>query len=278
MIRLASIFVIVFGMMSNSFAQTIRAASWNIRCIEKKDSLQGDAWSKRVPEIAKVVEFRNFDVLGMQEVDSVQREMLSALMPRYSWIKAANYEGNPIAFLTEKYELKDHGSFWYSRSMEVGSKDWDSKHPRHCNWVRLVDKASGKDFLFVNTHWDNKGDTARVESARMVVKLLPQIAGDSPTILVGDFNLKPKRTALRILTADSVFYEAVDMAPIVSIPEGSFTKFRTDRHSEETLDHMFYRGPLKILRYGILRETYYDGEQFRFPSDHHPIMGEFKIE
>ena len=128
-----------------------------------------------------------------------------------------------------------------------------------------------------NTHWDNKGDTARMESARMVRNLVPRIAGESATVLMGDLNIKPGRKPIQILKEDSLFREALEISPIVSIPEGSFTKFRTDRHSEATLDHMFCRGGVDILRYGILRETYFDGEQYRFPSDHHPVMIEIEV-
>ena len=264
-------------MVAVSHAEPFRIATWNVRCIEVKDSLQGDAWSKRAPEIAKVVRFRNFDVVGMQEVDSTQRGMLEELLPEYEWVLDRSTEGNPIAFRKDRLELLDNGVFWYSRSMIPGAKDWDSKHPRYCNWVRLVDRETRKELFVFNTHWDNKGDTARMESARMVRNLVPRIAGESATVLMGDLNIKPGRKPIQILKEDSLFREALEISPIVSIPEGSFTKFRTDRHSEATLDHMFCRGSVDILRYGILRETYFDGEKYRFPSDHHPVMIEIEV-
>ena len=264
-------------MVAVSHAEPFRIATWNVRCIEVKDSLQGDAWSKRAPEIAKVVRFRNFDVVGMQEVDSTQRAMLEELLPEYEWVLDRSTEGNPIAFRKDRLELLDNGVFWYSRSMIPGAKDWDSKHPRYCNWVRLVERETRKELFVFNTHWDNKGDTARMESARMTRSLVPRIAGESATVLMGDLNIKPGRKPIQILKEDSLFREALEISPIVSIPEGSFTKFRTDRHSEATLDHMFCRGSVDILRYGILRETYFDGEQYRFPSDHHPVMIEIEV-
>lgn len=264
-------------MVAVSHAEPFRIATWNVRCIEVKDSLQGDAWSKRAPEIAKVVRFRNFDVVGMQEVDSTQRGMLEELLPEYEWVLDRSTEGNPIAFRKDRLELLDNGVFWYSRSMIPGAKDWDSKHPRYCNWVRLVERETRKELFVFNTHWDNKGDTARMESARMTRSLVPRIAGESATVLMGDLNIKPGRKPIQILKEDSLFREALEISPIVSIPEGSFTKFRTDRHSEATLDHMFCRGSVDILRYGILRETYFDGEKYRFPSDHHPVMIEIEV-
>lgn len=264
-------------MVAVSHAEPFRIATWNVRCIEVKDSLQGDAWSKRAPEIAKVVRFRNFDVVGMQEVDSTQRGMLEELLPEYEWVLDRSTEGNPIAFRKDRLELLDNGVFWYSRSMIPGAKDWDSKHPRYCNWVRLVERETRKELFVFNTHWDNKGDTARMESARMTRNLVPRIAGESATVLMGDLNIKPGRKPIQILKEDSLFREALEISPIVSIPEGSFTKFRTDRHSEATLDHMFCRGSVDILRYGILRETYFDGEKYRFPSDHHPVMIEIEV-
>ncbi|WP_290728681.1 endonuclease/exonuclease/phosphatase family protein [Fibrobacter sp. UBA3629] len=267
----------VLFLVTVSRAEPFLVATWNIRCVDVKDSLRGDAWSKRAPEIAKVVRFRNFDVVGMQEVDSTQRTMLENLLPEYEWVLDRSTEGNPIAFRKDRLELLDNGVFWYSRSMVPGVKDWDSKHPRYCNWARLVDKETRKELFVFNTHWDNKGDTARMESARMARNLVPRIAGDAPTIFMGDLNIKPGRKPIQILKEDSLFREALETSPVVSIPEGSFTKFRTDRHSEETLDHMFCRGGVDILRYGILRETYFDGENYRFPSDHHPVMIEIEV-
>lgn len=267
----------VLFLVTVSRAEPFHVVTWNIRCVDVKDSLRGDAWSKRAPEIAKVVRFRNFDVVGMQEVDSTQRAMLEELLPEYEWVLDRSTEGNPIAFRKDRLELLDNGVFWYSRSMVPGVKDWDSKHPRYCNWARLVDKETRKELFVFNTHWDNKGDTARMESARMARNLVPRIAGDAPTIFMGDLNIKPGRKPIQILKEDSLFREALEISPVVSIPEGSFTKFRTDRHSEETLDHMFCRGGVDILRYGILRETYFDGENYRFPSDHHPVMIEIEV-
>ena len=267
----------VLFLVTVSRAEPFHVATWNIRCVDVKDSLRGDAWSKRAPEIAKVVRFRNFDVVGMQEVDSTQRAMLEELLPEYEWVLDRRTEGNAIAYRKDRLELLDNGVFWYSRSMVPGVKDWDSKHPRYCNWVRLVDKETRKELFVFNTHWDNKGDTARMESARMARNLVPRIAGDAPTIFMGDLNIKPGRKPIQILKEDSLFREALEISPVVSIPEGSFTKFRTDRHSEETLDHMFCRGGVDILRYGILRETYFDGENYRFPSDHHPVMIEIEV-
>lgn len=277
--RLNLFFLIVFfAFAAEISANPIRVGSWNVRCIQKKDSLQGDAWSKRVPEIAKVVKFRHFDVLGLQEVDTVQYSMLSPLLQEYHWVQHDFMEGNPILFLKDRFEMLDSGVFWYSRSMTPRVKDWDAKNPRYCGWVRLKDKDSKKEFFIFNTHWDHRGDSARVESARMTTKLVPVLAGDLATIFMGDLNVKPDRKASNLLKEDGVFREALLTAPVLSIPEGSFTKYRLDRHSEETLDHMFYRGNIEILRYGILRETYFDGETYRFPSDHHPIMGEFELQ
>lgn len=258
-------------------AETIRVASWNVRCIQKSDSLQGDAWSKRVPEIANVVKFRQFDVLGLQEVDTVQYLMLAPLLQEYRWLQDEFSEGNPILFLKDRFDLVNRGIFWYSSTGIPREKGWDAKNARYCFWVRLQDKNTKKDFFVFNTHWDHKGEIARVESARMTTEQVPFIAGKTATIFMGDLNIKPNRKASNRLKKNGVFREALLTAPVLSIPEGSFTKFRTDRHSEETLDHMFYRGNIEILRYGILRETYFDGETYRFPSDHHPVMGEFEI-
>lgn len=257
---------------THCFAQQIRIATWNIRCVEKSDSLRGDAWSKRAPEVAKVVRFQNFEILGVQEDSPIHQTMLRELLPEYDFVIGDSTNGNAILYLAERFEVLDKGLFWYSPGMEPQKKGWDAKHLRYCNWTHFLDKRTRQDLFVFNTHWDNRGDTARIESANLTVKMIPEIAGNSPVIFMGDLNIKPDRKPLRILEKDSVFLNAAKASSVVYAPEGSFTKYRMDRQSKETLDHIFYRGILKILRFGILRETYFDGETFRFPSDHHPVM------
>ena len=84
LIKDAFLVVLLFS-VNLSFAEDFRIGSWNVRCVEKSDSLAGDAWSKRVPEISKIIHFIDFDVVGIQEADSLQTADLSRFLNEFSF-------------------------------------------------------------------------------------------------------------------------------------------------------------------------------------------------
>ena len=269
------ILLVIAVCVCEGFSQTLRLASWNVRCIEKKDSLQGDAWSKRVPEIAKLIRFLDFEIVGMQEVDSVQHSDLFALLPEYRWVPQST-EGNPIIYLADRFDLMDHGAIWYSAGMIPGVKGWDAKHPRFCIWARFKDKKYGNDFFVFNAHWDHKGDTSRVESAKMTTSLLPRLALGRPFFFMGDLNSKPNRRALKIME-ESGFNDARKEASMVYASRPSFNHFRDNNPEDSNYDYIYFVGPVDVSRFGVMDNTYWDGKTRRYPSDHFPIMAEIKF-
>ncbi|NLE05763.1 MAG: endonuclease, partial [Crenarchaeota archaeon] len=59
--------------------------SWNVRVVETKDSLSGNAWSKRFPHIANSILFTDYDIIGIQEADSAQTADLGQILDNYSY-------------------------------------------------------------------------------------------------------------------------------------------------------------------------------------------------
>lgn len=264
--KVASFFVLIHTV---SFAESIIFASWNVRFKNVQDSIEGNAWEKRVPNIANVVKFYNFDILNVQEPDPPEIADLENALPDYDCVKIDGEDYHPI-FYKKKFQLLEKGQFWFSTTPKVKSKSWDSKHTRFCTWAKL--KSDSSEFFVFNVHWDNKGDTARYQSVLLSSQKVPEIAGSTPFILAGDFNSKPHHRAFKFMESIDLWQNAKSIAEFVYAPAGTFNHFYTKKPGEMILDHIFVRPGIKVMRYGVLNDMYYDGEQWRYASDHSPIM------
>lgn len=269
------IFLLLILALTKTFADPIRIATWNIRCIDQKDSINGDSWLKRAPEISLLTYFHQFEIIGMQEVDSSQQTLLSSLLPEYKWI-SGEHPGNPIAYLHHRFEVIDQGTFWYSKNGIPNTKDWDARHPRFCNWAHFLEKETQKEFFVFNSHWDHKGDTARIESAKLALNIIPTITKHKTFFFIGDLNSKPNRKALKILKNGGLS-DARTKAIYVYAPKPSFNHFRENNPEDNNLDYIYFHGNVNIIRFGILDNTYRDENSLRFPSDHFPLMIDFEF-
>jgi hypothetical protein len=59
--------------------------------------------------------------------------------------------------------------------------------------------------------------------------------------------------------------DAKKIAEVSIAPNGSYNYFDPSKFSEWQFDHIFVAPGTKVKRFGILNETYYDGEKFRYP-------------
>ena len=117
-------------------------------------------------------------------------------LPEYDYVGVGRTDGatkgeySPIFFLKDKYEALEKGNFWLSETPDVaGSKGWDAALERIASYAKLRDKATGKIFMAVNTHFDHVGVTARKESAKLIMQKIQQIVGNRPAVVTGDFNI-----------------------------------------------------------------------------------------
>ncbi len=271
LIKDAFLVVLLFS-VNLSFAEDFRIGSWNVRCVEKSDSLAGDAWSKRVPEISKIIHFIDFDVVGIQEADSLQTADLSRFLNEFSFYSPDSESGNPIFFKKDVFDVLDSGFFWISETEGIRSRGWDARDYRTCVWLKLARKDSKKTFYFFNTHWDHKGAEARYQSALQLLKKIPEMVGDEPWFYVGDLNSQRHQKPLKTIEKSGFAFFAMDFAKYVYAPEGSFNHYKPEKIGKHTIDHVIYNGSMSILRYGVLNATYWDGEEMRVPSDHHPLF------
>lgn len=174
----------------------LRWGTFNIRLLNDGDTKAGYGWDVRRDRVADYIKSHHIDVIGMQEVLQPQLEDLLARLPEYDYVGVGRTDGktkgeySPVFFLKEKFEVLEKGNFWLSETPDVpGSKGWDAALERIASYAKLKDKATGKIFMAVNTHFDHVGVTARRESAKLIMRKIQEIVGTRPAVVTGDFNV-----------------------------------------------------------------------------------------
>ena len=265
-------------------AAPIRVLSFNIRYDNPADSLH--AWPNRKSHVADLIRFYDADLVGVQEALKRQVDTLAARLPGYGWFGVGRDDGDAegefsaIFYKESRFELLEEGTFWLSETPEVaGSRGWDAALPRIVTWGHLRDQTSGETFYHVNTHFDHRGEEARLESARLLRERLGTLAGDRPFLLTGDFNTTerdPPYEALTDVRPDSavVLRDAYDVTAEPPYgPTETFHGFEVGGATGGRIDYVFVSEDVRVLRYGVLT----DHREGRYPSDHLPVLADVVV-
>ena len=193
--------------INKSSSCTLRWGTFNIRLQNDGDEKAGVGWSVRKDRVADYIKKNHIDIVGMQEVLHTQLEDLLARLPEYDYVGVGRTDGatkgeySPIFFLKDKFDVLEKGNFWLSETPDVpGSKGWDAAIERVASYAKLKDKATGKVFMAVNTHFDHVGVTARRESAKLIMRKIKKIVGKRPAVVTGDFNVTEDDEAYKTMT------------------------------------------------------------------------------
>lgn len=282
-------FSIIFTGLSVSVKATaqpfkIKVATYNIRLQTSADTA-ARAWINRKVDVARLIKRYNFDVFGVQEVGSAsQKKDLETLIPDYTYFGKGrdNQEGTlgeqiGIFYKTSRFVQKETGYFFLSATPEKMSIGWDAAFRRLCVWTKLVDKTDQKQFYVFCTHFDHIGKTARVESAKLIVERIKDIAGKSPVLFVGDLNTSPESTEIyKILTS----YLNDSRVISQTRPTGSLGTFNGYNITTDSLpldvriDYIMGQ-KIKVTSYKAISDRY---NKETFPSDHFPVMIECNIQ
>jgi len=208
------------------------------------------------------------DSFGLQEAHDIWRGRLKKeLKDQYAIacdvgrVFGVN-EGTPIFYLKDKYKLVDQGVFWLSDRPCIPSKGWDaSSWPRITGWAVLQDKETGFTYVHFNTHFDNAGATARINSARLTADRINEM--NLPTVLTGDLNCAPGSTPAQYL-------EAGGLRDLRGEAPGADTggTFHAYAGRNSILDYVYANHYLREAKeFKVIRDEY-DG---MYPSDHFAI-------
>ncbi|OAV63635.1 hypothetical protein Barb4_03995 [Bacteroidales bacterium Barb4] len=124
--------------------------------------------------------------------------------------------------------------------------------------------------------------TARSESAKLVLAKIQEMCGSEPVILAGDFNVDQHDESYALLNNSETLDDSYELSPVRHTLNGTFNNHNTTGFSGERIDHIFVSPALKVLRYGILIDTYRSREAeniyvARTLSDHYPVVAVIKL-
>lgn len=267
-----------FRMNSNP----IRVMSFNLRLDTSSDG--ENAWPNRKEMVARTMRFHEADFVGIQEGLPHQLEQLDEMLPYFRRIGIGrNGKNDPgeysaIFYRESRFNLLNHNTFWLSENPdEPGSMGWDAAFPRIVTWGEFRDSETDETFFVFNTHFDHMGETARAESAKLILHKIREIAENKPVVLTGDFNVTEDEQPYKILTntegngvqLEDAFYHSEYGHHGPTSSWNGFEEIVPDRR----IDFIFTNTGFDVLQHAIIA----DHQDGRFPSDHLPVVAEIEL-
>ncbi|MCW4463256.1 endonuclease/exonuclease/phosphatase family protein [Sphingomonas sp. BT-65] len=251
----------------------LKVMSFNVRLPLASDG--PNRWEARQDLFVETIRRADPDIIGTQELWKIQGDHLIAKLPRYNWFGIDRRGGHAdehmgVFYRRDRLKLIEMGNFWLSETPEVpGSNSWGESLPRMATFGLFETIPGGKRFWFFNTHFAHRAEdeSARTKAAELIAARIAKLPGDLPVVLTGDFNTVPDSGAHRALTAG--LSDAWSAAAVQRGPEGTFHGFTGK--PERRIDWVLARG----LTAGRV-ETVTFGRRGRYPSDHFPVVVDYR--
>lgn len=251
--------------------------TYNIRMNTPDDGV--NAWPLRKDKVAGLLNFHQADIFNVQEALPEQMDDLVNSFPGFDHVGVGRDDGKragehmSIFFRKERFEKLTDGMFWLSETPSKPGLGWDALCNRTLTWIKLKDKVTKKSFYIFDTHFDHRGNKAREESAKLILKSIKEINKENlPLILTGDFNLTKKALPIQLILKE--LYDAKDksMSPPYG-PDGTSGGFDV-KLMPRTIDFVFINEKVEVVRHGVLTDSF----GLFYPSDHLPVLVEVKVQ
>ncbi|MEI6750333.1 MAG: endonuclease/exonuclease/phosphatase family protein [Bacteroidota bacterium] len=264
-------------------AQTdFNVMSFNIRYNNKADS--SNAWEYRKDKVSSQIKFYDIDILGIQEGLIDQVNDLKRVMISHEFVGAGRDDGKErgefsgLFINSAKFKVISSGTFWLSLTPEViGSKSWDAAITRVCTWALLRDKAGKQKFYVFNTHLDHLGSVSRVESIKLILSKIDEMAKNYPVILIGDMNSSFDEEPIKTITSHTnkvpLFNSTELSAEGHYGPSGTFNNFKAHEINDKAIDFIFVTKDFKVLKHATISESW----EGHFSSDHFPVFAKLRF-
>lgn len=255
------------------FSKSLKVITYNIEYDNHSN------WLARKTLVGELLNRYDFDIIGIQEPYMRQINDIMGFLPDYAYfgsnVLGTTKDGilsNLIIYKRSRLEILDSGKFWYSETPDTFSKGWDAGQYRVCLWAKFKDKSTTKEFYHFNSHFDNTGDIARIESAKLLLSRIKLVAKDFPIIATGDFNSSQNSETYRILTSTVFCADSYKWSgQIDNANWGTYNNymFSTSPASSTRIDHLFFSPNNSNVSYWKIVNNAYSE---KYPSDHFPVM------
>lgn len=258
----------------NADSSELRVMTFNIRYANPDDG--PDYWDNRREAVVRMVEDVKPGVMGIQEGLEPQVAFLDSALTGYSYVGVGRDDGHEageyaaVFYNDSLYAPVEDGHFWLSETPDSACLGWDAVCIRIATWVKLQEKATGREFLVFNTHFDHIGVVARQESAKLLLSRVHEFGDSIPTVIMGDFNFPVTDPSLAPLMNAPTFTEV--RGSNAAKPQGDSlpqVTYRGFGHGEpgELIDHIFCQ---KFVPESY--EVITSGYGVPYLSDHLPVL------
>lgn len=262
--------------------------SFNVRGSFHDDSVND--WDQRRDLNVDTIRAYMPDIIGFQEAQSGNLAAYERTLTEYdvelgliSIRQSEKYHRVPIYWKRARFERLDAGGFYLSATPERWSSDWGSTLVRAATWVTLRAVESGAVFTLLNTHFPHEpeNDTARSQSAGLMMRRLAEIAPTFPHVVLGDFNALPDSEAYQVFI-ESGYADTFDSAGSEEAGAGSTfhgfegTSFSAGYRRNIRIDWILTKDAGRVpmaRRCTIVRNA----APPLYPSDHYPLLVELDL-
>lgn len=261
----------------------IKVMSFNIRYGTAEDD--ENSWNNRNILVYDVIRQYSPDIIGLQEALRFQIDDIKTNIPGYEDIGQGREGGEQgeyaaILYRTERFSVKQSGTFWLSDTPEVPSQHWGNACIRICTWGHFFDRLSGSAFYLFNTHLDHISQFSREKSVQLIADRVQNREYPDPFIMTGDFNAGEQNPAIQYLTREvkdhkvssCIMRDTYRVLYPDAVMVGTFNAFRGIKTGEK-IDYIFVAPETKVLSADIVRM----GKDGQYPSDHFPVVAQIRF-
>lgn len=284
--RILNLLIFTLSILGSSSALSaqlpLRFMTFNIRYESSGDGL--NAWAYRKDRMIAQIERQMPAVLGVQEALNGQVKDLAGALHSYKQIGGGRDDGKQAGEYSALYidttllQVFQTGTFWLSQTPEKpGSMGWDAACPRIVTYARCKERLTDKFFFVFNSHFDHIGTEARRNSALLLLSKIKEIAADSPTVVMGDFNATPDQEPIQILlNSQGAILEntSQNKGALHEGPLSTFNGFSMSNWKNQPIDYVFTSSGFTTIRHLTLTEIW---DTNLFSSDHFPVIVDLNL-
>jgi endonuclease/exonuclease/phosphatase family metal-dependent hydrolase len=265
--------LLVWSINLHAQSQPLNVMSYNIRCGSCEAADNPNNWKKRKYLVGHLIKIHNPDIIGLQEAELFQVEDLIEMLDDYSWVGIGRDDGKnkgestAILFRHARFTLQAQQSIWLSQTPNQPSRGWDATYRRTLTIAKLLDVQAQQPLYIFNTHLDNEGETARQESAKLLLAEIAKLDAQTPLFVTGDFNSKAGSKTYEILTDVLNDAEKISTSPAIG-GRRTFNGFGSNDEPDNKIDFIFVNNAVKVSDHTVDTTTY----NGLYPSDHYPLI------
>jgi endonuclease/exonuclease/phosphatase family metal-dependent hydrolase len=239
----------------------------------------GEEWDLRKDNVAEMIRFHKPNIFGLQEALFEQVEFISGEFDDFNMIGVGRDDGikegefSPL-FISKKFEIKDSGTFWLSETPDTPSLGWDASYKRIATWAKVQNLISNDSLFIINTHFDHKGELARIESAKLILKKISECSNNLQIILMGDFNFTDSNDAYNNLNNSELIQDSNEKSQNHYGTNNTFNGFEKEIIIPAKIDYIFVSDGIKVIHHAIIGDKFNN----KYPSDHMPVIIDIRIQ